>query len=109
MRRVIHVRRQVRLLGTVQRFAEVENKKPHDVPLSDCLAPILAEHIRLYPPTEVTLPWQVPGRRPRYLHVAGDAAGWPGSEPHRLQCLLLASRTRGGRYPGTPVTMACTI
>src|SRR5258708_29765501 len=60
LRRVIHVRRQVRLLGTAQCFAEVKNRKPHDVPLSDSLAPLLAEHIRQFPPIAVTLPWQVP-------------------------------------------------
>lgn len=64
LRRKIHVRRQVRLIGNVRCFAEVKNRKPHEVPLSGSLAPILAEHIRLYPPVAVTLPWQVPDGDP---------------------------------------------
>ena len=46
LRRVIHVRRQVKLAGTTLRFAPVKNDKAHDVPLSESLAPLLAEHIR---------------------------------------------------------------
>jgi integrase len=61
MRRVIHVRRQVRLVGNVLCFALVKNAKTHDVPLAGSLAPVLAEHIREFPPVAVTLPWQVPG------------------------------------------------
>jgi integrase len=64
LRRVIHVRRQVRLIGTVLCFAPVKNDKSHDVPLSESLAPVLAEHIRQYPPVTVTLPWKVPGGKP---------------------------------------------
>ncbi|HUZ37799.1 MAG TPA: tyrosine-type recombinase/integrase [Streptosporangiaceae bacterium] len=64
LRRVIHVRRQVRLVGTTLCFAPVKNGKAHDVPLAESLAPVLAEHIRLYPPATVTLPWQVPDGEP---------------------------------------------
>ncbi len=65
LRRVIHVRRQVRLLddGTMC-FSPVKNGKAHDVPLSESLAPVLAEHIRKYPPAVVTLPWQVRDGKP---------------------------------------------
>lgn len=64
LRRVIHIRRQVRLINGKPCFAEVKNRKPHDVPLSDSLAPLLAEHIRQFPPASVTLPWHVPGGDP---------------------------------------------
>jgi hypothetical protein len=57
-------RSRLRQLGTAQCFAEVKNRKPHDVPLSGSLAPILAEHIRQFPPVAVTLPWQVPDGEP---------------------------------------------
>jgi integrase len=60
LRRVIHVRRQVRLVGGTLCFSPVKNSKPHDVPLGDSLIPVLSEHIRLYPPAEVTLPWLEP-------------------------------------------------
>ena len=50
LRRVIHVRRQVKLLGTTLLYAPVKNDKIQDVPLSESLAPVLAEHIRQFPP-----------------------------------------------------------
>ncbi len=62
--KVIHVHRQVRLIGNVLCFAPVKNGKAHDVPLAASLAPVLAEHIRLYPPAEVTLPWLMPDGKP---------------------------------------------
>lgn len=58
LRREVHVRRQVRLIGNTPVFAPVKNDKSHGVPLSDSLGPLLAEHIRLYPPAVVTLPWR---------------------------------------------------
>jgi integrase len=64
LHRVIHVRRQVRLIGDVACFAPVKNDKAHDVPLSGSLTPVLAEHIRQYPPVAVTLPWLVPDGKP---------------------------------------------
>jgi len=82
LRRVIHVRRQVRLLddGTVC-FSPVKNDKSHDVPLSESLAPVLAEHIRKYPPADVTLPWHELENQRRH------------GEP--VTCRLLLTRPRG--------------
>jgi integrase len=67
LRRVIHVRRQVRLIGNAACFARVKNDKPDDVPLAGTLTPVLAEHIRRFPPVAVTLPWQVPDGEPATL------------------------------------------
>lgn len=64
-RPVIHVRRQVRIVSYVLCFAPVKNDKQHDVPLSEALAPWLADHIRRYPPREVTLPWKAPDGDPK--------------------------------------------
>jgi integrase len=61
LRRVIHVRRQVKLIGNTPYFAPVKNDKAHDVPLAESLAPVLAEHIRQFPPVTVTLPWEPDG------------------------------------------------
>jgi integrase len=60
LRRVVHIRRQVRLVGSTLCFSPVKNNKPHDVPLGDSLTPALAEHLRLYPAVPVTLPWLEP-------------------------------------------------
>jgi integrase len=45
-------------------LSPVKNDKAHDVPLSESLAPVLAEHIRAYPPGSVTLPWDGPEGKP---------------------------------------------
>jgi integrase len=64
LHRVVHVRRQVRLVGNVLCFAPVKNDKIHELPLSGSLAPVVAEHVRSYPPVAVTLPWKEPGGKP---------------------------------------------
>jgi integrase len=57
LRRVIHVRRQVKLIRGKQLFAPIKNDKVHDIPLTDAAAVMLAEYVREYPPGPVTLPW----------------------------------------------------
>jgi integrase len=57
LRRVLHVRRQVKLIRGKQVFAPLKNDKTHDVPLTDAAAVMLSEYIRTYPPERVTLPW----------------------------------------------------
>jgi integrase len=57
LRRVIHVRRQVKIIRGKQAFAPIKNDKAHDVPMTDDAAVMLAEYIRDYPPEKVTLPW----------------------------------------------------
>jgi len=79
----IHVCRQVRLVGNVPCFAPLKNGKIHDVPLSDELAPVLAEHIRQYPATTVTLPWEKPGGQPVTFRLLVTTAA--GRAMHRSQ------------------------
>lgn len=57
LRRVIHVRRQVKLIRGKQVFAPIKNDKVHDVPLTDDAVVLLSEYVREYPPEKVTLPW----------------------------------------------------
>jgi integrase len=57
LRRVIHVRRQVKIIRGKQVFAPIKNDQLHDVPLTDAAAVMLAEYLREYPPEPVTLPW----------------------------------------------------
>jgi integrase len=83
LRKGIQVRRQVRLIGSVQCFAPVKNDKAHDVPLAESLAPVLAEHIRLYPPVPVTLPWKVPDGKPVTFTLLLSRPG--GSAMHRTR------------------------
>ena len=57
LRRVPHVRRQVKIIRGKQVFAPLKNDKTHDVPLTDAAVVMLSEYIRAWPPERVTLPW----------------------------------------------------
>jgi integrase len=57
LRRSAHVEVQVKYVGGRACFAPTKNRKVRDVPVSARVIPVLAEHVRLYPPAEVTLPW----------------------------------------------------
>lgn len=57
LRKVLHVRRQVKIIRGRQVFAPIKNDKVHDVPLTDDDVVMLSEYIRAYPPEKVTLPW----------------------------------------------------
>src|SRR5258708_18279525 len=75
LRKVVHVRLQVRLIGTRRVFAPPKGGRERDVPLPDPVAVALAEHIRLYPPAGVELPWRVPDgpkRTARLLFRSAD-------------------------------------
>lgn len=62
---VLHVRRQVRLVGTVRCFAPLKNKKEHTVPVAAEFAEMLIAYMERFPPVSVTLPWKVPDGEPR--------------------------------------------
>jgi integrase len=85
LRRVIHVRRQVRITGNVLCFAPVKNDKTHDVPLAESLAPVLAEHIRKYPPVTVALPWKVPDGKPVTFSLVFTRPGAGNVAMHRTR------------------------
>jgi integrase len=58
LRRVVHVRRQVKIVASSLVFAPPKGGKIRDVPMSRAVAFELAAHIAAYPPCEVTLPWR---------------------------------------------------
>ncbi|GGZ78770.1 tyrosine-type recombinase/integrase [Streptomyces rubiginosohelvolus] len=61
---VVHVVRQVKMVGPHLVFAPPKGGKLRDVPLADSVAHALAEHITRRPPAEVTLPWKTPDGPP---------------------------------------------
>ena len=63
LHRVVHVRRQVLIVGSRRVFGPPKRGKERDVPLPDVVGLRLAAHIAAFPPREVSLPWQVPGGR----------------------------------------------
>jgi hypothetical protein len=60
----MHVDVQVKYLAGCLFFAPVKNRKTRDVPVADPVIPVLAEHVRQYPPVKVTLPWGAPDGKP---------------------------------------------
>jgi integrase len=64
LRKIMHVDVQVKYLAGCLFFAPVKNRKTRDVPVADPVIPVLAEHVRQYPPVKVTLPWGAPDGKP---------------------------------------------
>jgi integrase len=58
LRRVVHVRRQVKRLGNGLVFAPPKGGKDRDVPLPESVALRLSAHIAAFPPVDVALPWR---------------------------------------------------
>ncbi|MEU0479993.1 site-specific integrase [Streptosporangium sp. NPDC006013] len=59
--RVVHVRRQVKMLKDRQMlFAPPKGGKVRDVPLPESLALRLSDHQVAFQPVEITLPWRAP-------------------------------------------------
>jgi integrase len=65
LRRVVHIRRQVRITGSTMTFAPPKGGKERDVPLAESIALRLAAHIAAFPPAAVSLPWKTPEGRPQ--------------------------------------------
>jgi integrase len=61
LRRVAHIRRQVRIVRSQLVFAEPKGGKPRDIPLPDTVALALAAHLEQHPARPVELPWGEPG------------------------------------------------
>ncbi len=64
LRKIMHVDVQVKCVAGCLFFAPVKNRKTRDVPVADPAIPVLAEHVREYPPVKVTLPWGAPDGKP---------------------------------------------
>ena len=61
LRRVVHVRRQVRIVGARLVFAPPKGEQERDIPLPSSIALRLSAHIAAHPPVAVSLPWKAPG------------------------------------------------
>jgi integrase len=60
LRRVAHVRMQVVIVGGRPVFRPPKGGKERDVPVPERTRLALAEHMRMYPPVVVELPWRTP-------------------------------------------------
>jgi integrase len=70
LRGVVHVRRQVRIVGNRLTFAPPKTGKTRDVPLPESVALRLAAHLEAWPAVVVTLPWREPAGRPETARLA---------------------------------------
>lgn len=61
---VVHVVRQVKMIGAQLVFAPPKGGKLRDVPLPEQVARVLEAHIIERPPAEITLPWKTPDGPP---------------------------------------------
>ena len=61
LRKMVHVRRQVKIVGGRPLFALPKGGKERDVPLPESVALRLSAHLAEHPAREVGLPWQAPG------------------------------------------------
>jgi integrase len=61
LRRVVHVRRQVRIVRARLVFAPPKGNKLRDIPLPESVSLALAAHLERHPARPVILPWQEPG------------------------------------------------
>jgi integrase len=64
LRKIMRVDVQVKYLAGYLFFAPAKNAKTRDVPVADPVIPVLAEHVRQYPPVKITLPWGAPDGKP---------------------------------------------
>jgi integrase len=64
LRRVVHVRRQVRIVGARLVLAPPKGGRERDVPLPDSVALRLSAHIADWPSAVANLPWKVPDGKP---------------------------------------------
>ena len=101
LHRVVHVRRQVRIVGFRLVFAPPKGGKERDVPLPASVGLRLSASAASWPPAAVTLPWRVPdgpaGNGPAAVHDAGR----PGDRPQHVQPLV-EGRGEGGRCARGP-------
>ena len=86
LRKMMRVEVQVKYLAGRLFFAPVKNNKPRSVPIADPVIPVLAEHVRQYPPVRVTLPWGAPQGKPvtRELLFTMNGLGLNRNEFNRL-------------------------
>jgi integrase len=60
LRQVVHVRRQVKIVGSRLVFSEPKRGKQRDVPLAQSVAFRLSAQLQAWPAQSVTLPWKSP-------------------------------------------------
>ena len=69
LRRVVHVRHQLRRVGKLTVVAPPKGGREREVPLPDVVSVAVAEHVRRFGTIEVPLPWREPGGETRNVEL----------------------------------------
>lgn len=94
--RMVHVLRQVRLVGGELVFSLPKGGKQRKVPMPDTVKERLSAHLTAHSPVEVTLPWNVPGGDPvseRLVFVSQDGTALDRNDFNRI---WRAARVKAG-------------
>jgi integrase len=103
--RVVHVVRQVRIVGGKMCFAPPKTDRERDIPLPGSVWAAVEAHLREHPARPVTLPWLEPGGRPVTASlIMTSPEGMAVNRPNfnrRWNVALRAAGVPGGRDAGT--------
>jgi integrase len=97
MKRVVHVKRQVRIVGSKLYFAPPKGGRERDVPLSDLASLRLSAHLRQFPAVEVTLPWKEPGGKPVRVRLIATTTARNALDRAYFHRLWRAARAKAGK------------
>lgn len=110
LRRKVHVRQQVKLVGGRPRFALPKGDVQRYVPLSTHTGEVLAAHLAAFPAVTVTLPWHEPANRSRhgslvsaellFVNAAGRALHRNGFNANTWKPAILAAGLAQDRRNG---------
>ena len=99
LHRIVHVRRQVRIIGSTLCFAPPKGGKERDVPLPDSVALRLSAHIAAHPPAAVDAAVEGARRKAGDRQPAVHRARRHGAAPVQLQRRRLAASAAGAGLP----------
>ena len=105
LRRVVHVRRQVKIVGGRLAFGPPKGGRERDVPLPGSVGLRLSAHIAEHAPVAVTLPWRKPDGKPVTVRLvfaspAGLAVRRTSFDPREWKLALRAAGVPAGRENG---------
>jgi len=96
LQRVVHVRRQVRIINGKLVFSLPKKDKVRTVPLPDAIGLRLATHIQQYPPAHVTLPWRTPDGEPHTAELLFTTSGGRAINRNSFNGLWRTARDKAG-------------
>jgi integrase len=111
LRKVVHVRRQVRIVRAQLVFAEPKGGKTRDIPLPESVALALAAHLAAHPARKVELPWKEPGGGPVAAELILTSATGLAVNRNKFNTMRGSRRSkrRASRPPGPMDVAPCVI